>query len=114
MDASLVHQLTGATDSLYKLSNSGRLYGLDKLERSEAAEGTMFESLLNSAIDNIQTTNAYLSDAENQEILFALGEADSTHDLTIALEKASTALQYTVAIRDKVLEAYNSLMQIQI
>ncbi len=111
MDASLVHQLTGATDSLYKLSSSGKLYGLDQQEK---AEGTMFESFLNTALDNIQTTNAYLSDAENQEILFALGEADSTHDLTIALEKASTALQYTVAIRDKVLEAYNSLMQIQI
>ncbi len=111
MDASLVHQLTGATDSLYKLSSSGKLYGLDQQEKSE---GTMFESFLNTALDNIQTTNAYLSDAENQEILFALGEADSTHDLTIALEKASTALQYTVAIRDKVLEAYNSLMQIQI
>ena len=49
-----------------------------------------------------------------QEILFALGESDSTHDLTIALEKASTALQYTVAIRDRVLEAYKELMQIQI
>lgn len=77
-------------------------------------DGKMFDSILNTAMDNIKTTNSYLSDAENQEILFALGETENTHDLTIALQKASTALQYTVAIRDKVLDAYKELMQIQI
>ena len=74
----------------------------------------MFESLLNNAIDNINTTNNYLSAAENEEIRFALGETDSAHDLTIALSKASTALQYTVAVRDKFLEAYKEIMQMQI
>ena len=44
----------------------------------------------------------------------AMGETDNTHDLTIALGKASTALSYTVAVRDKILEAYKELMQIQI
>ena len=62
----------------------------------------------------MKITNSYLSDAENEKIRFALGETDNTHDLTIAMEKASTALQYTVAIRDKVMEAYKELMQIQI
>ncbi len=83
-------------------------------QKSEQAEGTMFEAFLNSAMDNIKTTNSYLSDAENEEIKFALGETENTHDLTIALQKASTALQYTVAVRDKVLEAYRELMQLQI
>jgi flagellar hook-basal body complex protein FliE len=62
----------------------------------------------------VKITNSYLSDAENEKIRFALGETDNTHDLTIAMDKASTALQYTVAIRDKVMEAYKELMQIQI
>ena len=53
-------------------------------------------------------------DTENEEIKFALGETENSHDLTIALEKASTALQYTVAVRDKFLEAYKEIMQIQI
>lgn len=78
------------------------------------ADGNMFEAFLNSAIDNIKTTNSYLSDAENEEIRFALGEVDNTHDLSIALQKASTALQYTVAVRDKFMEAYKELMQLQI
>ena len=72
-----------------------------------------FSKILSSAVDNINTTNAYLTDAENAEIEWALGQSDNTHDLTIALQKAQTALQYTVAIRDRVLTAYNQLMQMQ-
>lgn len=73
-----------------------------------------FGGLLDKAIESFSTTNAYLSDAENEQIRWALGETENTHDLTIALQKASTALQYTVAVRDKFLEAYKEIMQIQI
>ena len=77
---------------------------------SEDAFGALFQT----ALDNINQTNSYLSDAENEELKFAMGLTDNTHDLTIALEKASTALQYTVAVRDRLLEAYKELMQMQI
>lgn len=77
-------------------------------------EGNLFGSMLNAAIDNLNTTNSYLSDWENEQVKFALGETENAHDLTIALEKASSALQYTVAVRDKFLEAYREIMQIQI
>ena len=90
--------------------------GLSRIntDDKESVKGTMFESILNSAIDNLKTTNSYLSDAENEEIKFALGEVDNTHDLTIALQKASTALQYTVAVRDRLMDAYKEIMQMQI
>lgn len=95
------------------IEETGSLTG-SLMEKTNKAEGTVFESFLDSAIDNINTTNAYLSNAENEEIRFALGETENTHDLTIALQKASTALQYTVAVRDKLLEAYKEIMQMQI
>lgn len=79
-----------------------------------ANSNNVFESFLTSAMDSLNTTNSYISDAENEEIKLALGETDNTHDLTIALQKASTALQYTVAVRDKFLEAYREIMQMQI
>ena len=110
MNASLVHELTGAAD-LYKMTDASK--GVRSLQ-GETSDGTLFSSVFNTAVENIKTTNAYLSDAENQEILFALGQSDSAHDLTIALEKAQTALQYTVAIRDRLLEAYKELMQMQV
>lgn len=74
----------------------------------------MFSSIFNSAINSINTTNRYLSEAENEEIKLALGQTDNTHDLAVALQKASTTLQYTVAVRDKFLEAYKEIMNMQI
>lgn len=73
-----------------------------------------FGAIFQTALDNINTTNSYLSQAENEELKFAMGLTDNTHDLSIALNKASVALQFTVAVRDKVLDAYKELMQIQI
>ena len=84
----------------------------NKISKNE--DQNLFGTLFQTALDNVNTTNKYLSDAENAEISFALGETDNTHDLTIALQKASTALQYTVAVRDKMLEAYKEIMQMQI
>ena len=52
--------------------------------------------------------------AEEAEIQFALGQSDNTHDLLIAETKASVALQYTVAVRDKLIDAYKELMQMQV
>ena len=111
MELSAITGLMGVTrlNNLEELSLTGSL-----TKKDENVDGTLFDAVLNSAIDNIKTTNSYLSDAENEEIKFALGETENTHDLTIALQKASTALQYTVAIRDKFLEAYKELMQMQI
>lgn len=73
-----------------------------------------FSSIFQTAMDNINNTNSILSNAENEELKFAMGLTNNTHDLTIALNKASTALQYTVAVRDKVLEAYKELIQMQV
>lgn len=92
------------------VKNLKQFAGVDKTN----GNNDMFGTILNTAINNINTTNAYLSNAENEKIKFALGETESTHDLTIALQKASTALQYTVAVRDKFLEAYKEIMNMQI
>jgi len=105
--------------SLYNI-NSGMV--AEALRQQKAAGTTSttigdnegFAGILNVAMENIKTTNAYISEKENMELKFALGETDNTHDLLIAQQKASTALQYTVALRDKFLESYKELMNMQI
>ena len=93
------------------VSSTGALTG-GSLNTS--TDNNLFSTMLGTAIDNLNTTNSYISDAEDEELKLALGETENTHDLTIALQKASTALQYTVAIRDKILDAYKEIMQISI
>lgn len=103
--------------SLYGINN-GQLSHVNgvasKLNVSGKEDQDIFSTLLNSAINNISETNSYLSDAENEKIKFAMGESENTHDLTIAMQKASTSFHYTIAVRDKIVEAYNTIMQMQI
>ena len=73
-----------------------------------------FGSILESAMNMINETNELRNVADSEQIRFALGEAENTHDLLIAQTKALTALQYTVAVRDKALEAYKEIMNMQI
>lgn len=73
-----------------------------------------FTSLFNSMIGNVAETNSLLNAQEEEEIKYALGISDNTHDLSIAAAKASTALSYTVALRDKFMDAYKELMQISV
>ncbi len=73
-----------------------------------------FSSILKSAMDNIKDTDALIKDSEEEQMKFALGISENTHDLAIAAAKASTALSYTVTLRDRFIEGYRELMQIQV
>jgi len=105
---SLMNVSSGAVREAEKSS------GIDQKASAIKETPDMFSSFLNSAMDSLKVTNGYYSDAENEEIKLSLGQTDNTHDLSVALQKASTALQYTVAVRDKALEAYREIMQMQI
>lgn len=79
-----------------------------------AEENKDFSSMLGAAMNMINETNDYQNAAESARIQFALGESTSTHDLAVAQEKAGIALSYTVAVRDKVLDAYKEIMNMSI
>ena len=82
------------------------------LVESEQQE-TAFDSVFQSALNLIEETNAYSNAAEEEEIKYSLGESDSIHDLQIAQQKANVSLQYTVAVRDAVVDAYKEIMNMQ-
>lgn len=73
-----------------------------------------FDNIYQSAIGMISSTNKYVQDAQQAEIDFALGNLTSTHELGVIQQKANLALSYTVAIRDKLLDAYKEIMNMQI
>ncbi len=103
--------------SLYNVSSQAiaNAWKQSEVGVTENADTTgAFSTFFDTALNNINETNSYLSDAENEELKFSLGLTDNTHDLSIALQKASTALQYTVAVRDRLLDAYKELMNMNI
>ncbi len=77
-------------------------------------EGEDFKAVLDHAMGLLGETNTLQNQAQMEELKFELGYADNTHDLFVAEQKAAIALQYTVAVRDRFLEAYNQIMQMQI
>ncbi len=80
---------------------------------SEAGEES-FDSVLASAMEMLTETNTLQNDANAAKLEFALGDAENPHDMLIAASKASEALSYTVAVRDKLLDAYKEIMNMQI
>lgn len=73
-----------------------------------------FSDVLSAMMNSVDETNDLQNSAEEEAVKFALGESENTHDLLIAETKASVALQYTVAVRDKLIDAYKELLQMQI
>lgn len=45
---------------------------------------------------------------------FAAGITDNIHQVLIAAEKAEVALQFTMQIRNKIMDAYNEIMNMQV
>ena len=82
-------------------------------QQTKVSGDSTFDAIFSTALGMLDETNELQNAAESLEMQFALGLADNTHDLQIAQKKANTALFYTVAVRDKVLEAYNSIMNMQ-
>lgn len=72
-----------------------------------------FEVLFQSALDLVNETNELSNRAEEEEMSYAMGTSDNLHTLQIAQQKANISLQYTVAVRNAVLDAYKEIMNMQ-
>lgn len=73
-------------------------------------EGISFSETLRSAVDGVKQLE--LIDQKNSEQL-AIGRIDSLHKLMIDMEKSHIALQFTLQIRNKLIEAYQEIMRMQ-
>ncbi|MCR4721074.1 MAG: flagellar hook-basal body complex protein FliE [Lachnospiraceae bacterium] len=117
-------KITGL-NGLESISSAGSLKNPGKLEKLPGFDGSIlsketpsgktesFDSLLHSAMDMIKETNDYSNQAGEAELAYAMGITNSTHDLQVAQMKANISLQYTVAVRNAVIEAYKEIMQLQ-
>ena len=79
----------------------------NKSVNSEVSFGEQLRAAMNKANDlQIQ--------AEDYKKLLATGDIDNLHSVMIAAEKADIALQLTLSIRNKVIDAYREIMRMQI
>jgi flagellar hook-basal body complex protein FliE len=67
--------------------------------------------LLKKAVNDLNSSQVGANESIKN---LATGGEDNLHDVIISMEKASMTLQYAIQIRNKLLEAYQSVIQMQI
>ena len=98
------------TNSISSIMTDGTF--LKTISSNSKKEDTgIFAGLLNEALEK---TNNMILEAENISTKCAAGQTDDIHQVLIAVEKADIALQFTLQIRNKIIDAYNEIMRMQI
>lgn len=71
-------------------------------------------SFMNYLSDALKSVNDLQTQSDKTTQMFISGITDNIHQVMIDSEKAEIALQFTMQIRNKILDAYNEIMRMQI
>ncbi len=85
--------------------------GLSNIDEQSKSPEVSFGEYLNSALTKVTNLE---NQADQLKEDFALGKTDNIPQVLIAGEKANIALQFTMQIRNKVVDAYSEIMRMQI
>ncbi len=94
-------------DNLY--SNSLNLIGSSKTKHT--ANTSKFKDIFENVVQEVKELRE--KDITNNTYM-AAGQIDSLDKIMIDMEKADIALQFTLQVRSKILDAYQEIMRMQI
>lgn len=77
----------------------------------KVGESASFTDIFKQAVKDVQDTGKV---CEEDSIKAALGEIDDLHTVQINLEKAATAMQVLVSMKNTAVESYNEIMRMSI
>lgn len=98
-----------------RLDSIADISPLSTVKKAEGVENTddqniSFSEYLNKALNEV---NDLQQQAASSAERLAMGDESYLHNTMIAYEKASLALELTIEIRNKIVEAYQEIMRIQ-
>jgi flagellar hook-basal body complex protein FliE len=64
--------------------------------------------------DSFKQLNQYQLDADENIQNLVTGQVDDIHSVMIAIQKAQISLQFAVQIRNRVMDAYQEIMRMQV
>jgi flagellar hook-basal body complex protein FliE len=76
-----------------------------------AGAGKSFETMLNNGIKNVDQTQHY---ADDKVQALASGQDIDIHGTMIALQEADITLRFAVSVRDKLLEGYQKIVNMNV
>ena len=77
-------------------------------------QGAAGPTFLQRVGDGLQELNGQLLSSQADLQRLAIGDADSVHDIMIRLEESRISLQLMLQVRNRVLEAYQDVMRMQV
>jgi len=92
-------------------TNTSSLKLFDPLGGNEKNNNISFGEMLKN---NIEKVNQLQIESQNLNNQLVTGNIDNVHQVVIASQKAELALQFTIQIRNKILDAYNEIMRMSI
>lgn len=84
------------------------------LGRAQGAAGGNGDDFAQTLMDAIQEVNQAQADSRNLQNSAIAGQPVEPHDVMISMERASMAMQLTLQVRNKLLEAYQEINRMQI
>ncbi|MGI6658911.1 MAG: flagellar hook-basal body complex protein FliE [Dethiobacteraceae bacterium] len=88
---------------------------VQRQQQTDAADGTAADSrfcdLLQQALAKV---NRLQVAAEEAAVSLAAGEVEDVHQVMIAIEQARLAMELTVQVRNKIVDAYQEISRMQI
>lgn len=84
---------------------------LPNTSSSSGVEGKSFSETLKEAVSEVNELHK-ISNKKMQDL--ATGRTDNVADVMIAAEKADIALRVMVQMRNKIIDAYNEIMKMQV
>ena len=96
-------------DTLKLMPVKGKIAEMKQTENAEGQKA--FGDFLKDALNNV---NKLQNDSHQASLNLAAGKVQDVAEVTIAAEKASIALQLTMQVRNKVVDAYQEIMRMQV
>lgn len=105
---------TGKIDRMVAMLRAHADYasGAKAVKKTEENQGPGFGSVLKTSLDQV---NKVQNEASQLGQAFELGDRNvSLNDVMVSLQKASISFQSTVQVRNKLVQAYHEIMNMQI
>ncbi len=83
------------------------------MPKAPGSPGSLVNDVYSSFQQVLGEVNRMQFNAEDQARAFAAGDVEDVHDVALAINKAKFALDLTVRIRDRLLDAYRELSQMR-
>ncbi len=109
-----IGQLLGSGSKAAQAPAAGQTAGQAAAVSPAAQGGAPKTDFRESLLQAIRQVNEFQLQADEMAQALAAGQAAEMHQVMLAAEKANLSLQFTLQVRNKIIEAYQEIMRMQV